>query len=1672
MDDCVQENLASYDPGAPWPGSFSEPVRRWFEHAFASPTPVQARAWTAISNNKNALVIAPTGSGKTLAAFLFAIDRIITEKSRCSQEHSPWEPGVRILYISPLKALGADVQRNLDRPLSDIAAMAQNTQVTTAMRTGDSTADERRRISNKPPDILITTPESLYLMLTSQASRVLRTVETVIVDEVHSIAGSKRGAHLSLSLERLDDLLEHPAQRIGLSATVRPRDRIARFLGGTQPVEVVAEDAPPALDLSVCAPIPNMAAIPAFGGRKDFAGFNGHGDPLKSTTYHGKGDPLKARAKQLAATSPDTRSGSMSIWPYLEAEVLDQVLSHRSTIVFVNSRGLCERFTARLNERYAERIGQDAPHSESAGWWSDAGSATSSAPPSYRSDMGSSTEMSQGAQAVIAKAHHGSVAKQRRREIERELKAGELPCVVATSSLELGIDMGEVDLVIQIAPPLSVSSGLQRVGRANHQVGGRSVGRIYPRMRTELVDAAVMAQGMETGAIEETRLVENALDVLAQQTVAAVAVAPEGLDASQWLATVRRSACFTHLGQNAYESTLDMLAGRYESGELAAFSPRIIWDRREGLLKPRPQSQRLAVSNAGTIPDRGMYSVVLPEGDGKEGRRRVGELDEEMVHESRVGDIIALGTSTWRITEIGPDRVMVQPAPGRSARLPFWHGDAPARPAETGYARGAFLRRAAAALPDRPSDSERPDDEGNTFDPPFDDYLATLGFDRFARENLCRLLVAQRAATEALPTDRTLVVEQCQDETGDWRLVLHSPFGRQVHEPWALAIAHRASELWGFDAQASAGDDGILLRIPLTAETIPGAELFCFDPDEIDLIVRQLVGTTSLFAARFRECAARALLTSAAAPGKRTPLWQQRLQGSQLLDAARQQKGFPLLAEAMRECLTDAFDMEALRRVTADICSGSIVLHTVRTPVPSPLASALIFGYVGEHIYDGDLPRAERRASLLAVDQAVLSELLGAEGNELTDLLDSEVVERLEANLQHLSDHRKLRGTEGAFDLLRELGPLSVDDLAQRLVGNRTAAETALAELQAQRRAFPASWGSETRWIAADDAPRLSAVLTLELPGWVDRSGACTSEHPLDGLVARFARTHSLWTLDEAAAALGVGIALVGESVERLSASQRVVTAGRNRWADFDVLKRLRTASLAAARAAVQPVSPQAFTLQLLRRQAVAAASEQPPLVGLDGVAWVLSQFEGVYLPLALWENVVLPARVSDWRPAMLGDLMAEGELIWVSDAQRRIAFFPTDSPLAPLPLNALNAPDHEQASEPGETDDAQATLAKAVKHCLAAEGPLTFAQLTVTVAKRFPELDANDDAVGRTLIALTESGQTTSDELGLPRSDREQIERALDSQRHQHSPSAAGTFEGRESASQGLRRASSRRTSHRYQQAKARSRASATAKVLGRSALQEALSGHWSLLLPSEASSTEQALGAVESLLDRYGVISRDIALAAGIPGGLDALLPVLQPMERSGEVARGMFVDGFGPLQFAAKETVDELRRIQEELDENGGKTVGVHGDAAVLDSSDPANLFGAGVSWPEVCWSATKDVIPVDSALPSAKPSRRDGSFTVLVEGMPVLWAAPNLKGLLLFTADNALISRAIDALAQHLQKAAKQRGSEASRAKLVVETVNACPVHDTPYASLLQKAGFARLPNGMRLYLNPF
>ncbi|MFR4960239.1 MAG: DNA glycosylase AlkZ-like family protein, partial [Eggerthella lenta] len=1542
--------------------------------------------------------------------------------------------------------------------------------VRTGMRTGDTTPDQRRSLQRNPPDILITTPESLYLMLTSQARETLRTVETVIVDEVHALAGSKRGAHLALSLERLDDLLEKPAQRIGLSATVRPRDEIARFLGGPHPVRVVASEGRPDMDVRVRVPVRDMTAVPTFGGSDLTGGAAGKrgGGPRRAPAEEAWKSDRALRAAMAksslpaSTTSPDSRLGSSSIWPYIEASILDEVLAHRTTIVFVNSRGLCEKLTARLNDLYAKRMGiargvdMDAP----------------AAP--IRSDLGSTADMSTGAPAVIAKAHHGSVSKEKRLQVERELKAGELPCVVATSSLELGIDMGSIDLVLQVAAPPSVASALQRIGRANHQVGGRSTGSIFPRTRTEIIDAAVAAEGMYEGRIEQTALVKNALDVLAQQTVAAVAM--DELAADDWFDTVRRAAPYSELPRRAFDSVLSMLAGRYATADLAEFSPRIVWDRERGRLLARPGTQRQAVMSAGTIPDRGMFSVVLPEGDGAQGRRRVGELDEEMVYESRVGDIITLGTSSWRISEITRDRVIVEPAPGRSARLPFWHGEGVGRPAETGRMRGAFLRAVAAGIE---GDDAEAEEGGFGVSCAVSERLAADGLDDDAQRNLVELIRSQRAATGIIPDDKTLVVERCEDEQGDWRVLLHSPYGRRVHEPWAMAVSDRIMAIYGYDAQAMAADDGIVLRIPMTETRLPGIELFAFDPDELDRIVRDRVGSTSLFSARFRECAARALLMSPIAPGKRAPLWQQRLKAGQLLEAARREREFPILVETARECLQDVYDMRALHELMEQVQAGSVRLVEAQTSVPSPFAAPLLFGYVGERLYAGDLPHAEQRASLLSLDPTLLGELLGS--TDLGDVLDADVIAGVEAGLQRLAPDRRMRGVEGAADLLRVLGPLSVEDVARRLeptldaeAGGATAdeedARAALEELYAAHRAFPVAIGGVELWAATDDAQRLRDGLGSTIPPWASAGVDARLQegegalHPLDELLARYARTHGPFSVEAAAARFGIGVAVARDGLARLASAGRLMQGrfgedgdGRARaWVETGVFRRLRSLSLAEARRAVQAVSPSAFARFLIDLQGAGPLGEER-FEGIDGLAQVIAQFEGVFLPASAWEAHVFPSRVRDYRPGMLDELLASGDVVWAGarregdegdghgraprprssrerEAAGLVAFYPTDSPFAPVRPDLADAP----SDGPKPEGSAAPSVEAAVVEALGFGGGLFFRQIVDAARRRLAPEFVDEAAVAVVMRELMWDGRATNDTYAPVRASLE----------------GAGAAAGKPRSAP-RRRVSSRRSAMRTVD-------SPTMRgiVSAQAAVGAALTGRWSLIMPSPENDTVRAIALVESILDRYGVLSRDVVQLSGVPGGLGSLLPVLRQMEDTGEVLRGAFVQGLGPAQFAARETIDVLRTYE-------ANDAAARSETVVLAADDPACLYGAGLPWPPVAHADAEGAEEHE-----ARPTRRAGSLVVVLGGVPALYATAGLRSLLSFTDDGDALARAARALVAHEKRSLKRAGAEGARKKVVMETLNGRSILDSPLAEVLQDAGLVRLPDGMRLYVSPF
>jgi len=1535
---------------------FSAPTREWFLGSFAAPTPAQVGAWDSIADGEHTLVIAPTGSGKTLSAFLWAIDRLSTAPPTNRPRLT------RVVFVSPLKALAVDVERNLRAPLAGIAAATiaaggPAPQVTVGIRSGDTPAAARRQLVRTPPDILITTPESLYLMLTSSARETLSQVETVIVDEVHAVAGTKRGSHLALSLERLDARLAKPAQRIGLSATVRPPQAVADFLGGAAGCRIVNPPAAKTFELRIDVPVEDMANIPAEAGDD--------GDDALSPT-------------------------AGSIWPAIERSIADEILANRATIVFANSRRLAERLTAALNELYARRLGYEA--GDTRNYQNPGGnpsSITTADTPAIPIDA-----------PVLARAHHGSVSKEQRAQIEDDLKTGNLRCVVATSSLELGIDMGAVDLVVQVESPPSVASGLQRVGRAGHQVGEISRGILYPKHRTDLIHTTVAAARMRDGLIEELQVPTNPLDVLAQQTIAAAAV--DDLDVDEWYDTVRRAAPYRELGRDVFEATLDLVSGRFPSEEFAELRARVTWDRVAGTLTGRRGALRLAVTSGGTIPDRGLFGVFLA-GD-EEGPRRVGELDEEMVYESRVGDVFALGASSWRIAEITPDRVLVTPAPGMPGRLPFWIGDAVGRPAELGQAIGAFTGRVA----NSESVGEAIDDVATEAE--------GLGLTDFARTNLTTLIAEQRDATGTVPTDRTLVVERFRDELGDWRVVLHSPYGLRVHAPWASAIANRLKATLGLDGAVSAADDGIVVRLPDTDDAPPGPEVFVIDPDEIEAMVTDALGDSPLFAARFRECAARALLLPRRDPGKRSPLWQQRQRSAQLLGVATRYPDFPIVLEAVRECLQDVYDLPALQDLLARIARRQVRLTAVETPSASPFAAALLFDYVGSYMYADDVPVAERRAAALSLDTALLAQLLGR--LDLRELLDDDVIAEVVARLQRLDPARQARDAQDVADLLRWLGPLAVDEIAERYRGDESA-DAVLDSLRGQ--VIAVTHRGRAMWAAVEDAARLRDGLGVVLPPGVPVAFIDPVADPLGDLVGRYARTHGPFTTAEAAEQLGLPPAAVADTLARLAASRRVVEGefitGHDpvQWCHPDVLGQIRRGSLAATRSAIAPVDHASFARFLLDWQHVVGDVGRVPsslqggvsrLRGTDGVATVLDQLAGVPIPASAWESLVLPVRVVDYAPSMLDELLSTGEVVWsghgaIGAADGWVAFHPADLTAATLP--------------PPDDIELSPTMI-ALVDALDAGG-----------AQRLPELVTRLDAPGDVTEAvwgLVWSGRVANDTFAPVRallSGRGAAKKAAPSHRSRRPPRLRGA-----------------RLSGAYLAG-----TSGTAP-----SVPGVLSGRWFLLERPTIDATTATSAVCEVLLERYGVVTKGAVHNEGVAGGFSRIYRALTVFEDSGKVRRGYYVDGLGGAQFAVPATVDELRDHTTVPRDHAGRAI-------VLAATDPANPYGAALDWP-------------DSTTGSHRPGRKAGAMVVLVDGELACFVERGGKTVLTFnprwsSADDHSESVYRDSAAIALADLVRSGRVE----RLAIDTVDGQPVLSTDFGRLLVESGFTTTPRGIRL-----
>ncbi|HEX7058247.1 MAG TPA: DEAD/DEAH box helicase [Solirubrobacterales bacterium] len=1501
------EKSVESDPLAP----FSAPVRRWFEASFEGPTPAQSGGWEAISGGANALICAPTGSGKTLAAFLWGIDRLSRRKDLT--------PGVRIVYVSPLKALSYDIERNLRAPLRGIG-----TDISVGLRTGDTSQSERRAMRKDPPDILITTPESLYLMLSSGAREILTGVEAVIVDEIHAVAQSKRGSHLALTLERLDHLVRDNArgaaggvvggtdpeealataggggspaatgpaasdgyglQRIGLSATQRPLERIAKFLvGPKRECRIVDAGRTKALDLQIVVPVEDMAdpGAPAFPSED---GTPAEGEPLAHVR---------------------------SIWPAIYPELLRLVKQHTSTIIFVNARRAAERLAKRLNELAAEEAWQELPASEqlgnservegeaSAGDAGAAGGVEGGTDPEEAlatAGGGGSPAATGPAEAdppEIARAHHGSLSHEERTVVEEMLKSGQLPCLVATSSLELGIDMGAVDLVIQVESPKSVSRGLQRVGRAGHGLGEVSKGRIFPKFRADLLECAVVARRMRDGEIEETVIPQNPLDVLAQHLVSMAALDEWEVDEVERLVTAAEP--FGELSREQLENVLDMLDGRYPSDRFAELRPRIVWDRTKGTMHGRKGALQLVVTNAGTIPDRGLYGVHLPDG------RRVGELDEEMVYEARAGQTFLLGATTWRIEEITRDRVIVTPAPGAPGAVPFWKGDGIGRPAELGRAIGAFAREAVNSDPA--------------------ELAVSHDLDRRAAENLVAYLREQQAATRVVPSDETIVVERFRDEIGDWRLCVLSPYGGRVHAAWGLALGQKIREERQLEADAIWSDDGIVIHLP-DADEPPPADLVMVEPDELeDLVVRELSGS-ALFGARFRENASRSLLIPRAYPGKRTPLWQQRLKSQSLLEVARDFPRFPVILETYRECLRDVLDLPSLAQLLRDLHSRRLSLVEVETPTASPFASSLLFDYVATYMYEGDTPNAERRAAALALDRDLLRELLGQE--ELRELIDPEALEEVEAQLQHRTEAGRAGDRDALQQILRNIGDLSAEECAERVAEGYSAASM-LEKLVAERRAAAVRIGGEERYIAAEDAGLYRDALGVPPPPGLPE--AFLEDHPdaLRAVVRRYARSHGPFPTAQLAARYGVDPTPALRELEREGALVRgeLLPGGSEReWCDADSLRRVRRASLAHLRREVEPAARERLARFLPSWQNVDA--HRPAGAGPDRLREALVPMQGVSLTPKVWENDVLPRRLGAYSPTWLDELCTSGEVVWIGAgplgrSDGRVAlYFREDVRLAgPPPANSkLERPE-------GAPHDA-------IRERLAA-GPDFWLDLMA-------DLDFPAEELHAALWDLAWTGEVTNDAFSPLRAPRLRAVAGNDGSLATSSRIARGSRQG------------GRRFARR------------------RSTTGAAVQGRWSLTAPlfENAPATGPRLRAqAELMLERHGIVTRETVLAEGIPGGFSTLYAELGNLELLGTARRGYFVEGLGGAQFALAGAVERLRSLPIE-----------DGSYLVLAATDPANPYGATLPWPK----------PPNGRRPARAPGAhlllRDGEPLIYVE-----------------------------------------------------------------------------------------
>jgi ATP-dependent helicase Lhr and Lhr-like helicase len=1585
------ESIARAAQRVPQGARFGWRTSDWFERAFAAPTAAQAQAWPAIARGEHVLVSAPTGSGKTLAAFLWALDRLSTEAPR---EHA----GTRVVYVSPLKALAYDIERNLRVPLRGIGAE----EVTVGIRTGDTPQRERAAMLRKPPDILITTPESLYLLLTSRAQETLRGVEAVIVDEIHAVAGSKRGAHLALTLERLASQVERDGrslQRIGLSATQSPLEEIGRYLVGPKRLlTIVDAGMRKQLDLRIEVPVESMAEPDARAGGA------------------GRADGEEPDLREPLAGGESTRG---SIWPAIYPELLRLVREHTSTIVFVNSRRSAERVALRLNELAAQGARGD----------------------------------SQDAQPVeVARAHHGSLAREERTHVEELLKAGQLPCLVATSSLELGIDMGAVDLVIQIESPKSVAHGLQRIGRAGHGVEEVSRGRIFPKFRGDLLECAVVAKRMHQGLIEPTVVPRNPLDVLAQQIVAITAASQpdDGVAIDDLYALVTNTYSYSTLTRPLFENVLDMLDGRYPSKEFAELRARIVWDRVAGVLRPRKGARALAIANAGTIPDRGLYSVVLPDG------RRVGELDEEMVYEARPGQAFLLGASSWRIEEITRDRVIVTPAPGAPGAVPFWKGDSVGRPVELGRAIGEFSRWAVQQEPEA--------------------LVRDYDLDERAARNLIAYLREQQAATRVLPSERTIVLERFRDEIGDWRLCVLSPYGRRVHAAWGLALSARIRQRLGLEVDVIASDDGIVMHLPdldfedgesmadreagrvgevgavgevAEAGVLGGwqaiSELISMEPDEVEEAVTAELGHSALFGARFRENAARALLIPRAYPGRRTPLWQQRLKAQSLLEVARRYEDFPIVLETYRECLRDVLDLAGLQELLRGLATREISLVEVETATASPFASSLLFDYVATYMYEGDTPNAERRAAALSLDRELLRELLGQE--ELRELIDPGALQRVEDELQHRTDMTRATDRDGLHDVLRRVGELTAEEAAQRVFAG-VDADQLLHGLQRERRSVSLRVGGEQRWIAADEAGLYRDAVGAVPPGGLPDAFLADVPDALRELVARWARVRGPFTADELFVRYRIDTSSVLRELERsgdLVRGELRPGGSEREWCDVEVLRRLRRASLAALRKEIEPADQRRLAAFLPAWQGIDRHTAAG--AGVDRLREALVPLQGLALPAEIWERDVLPRRTGAYSQAWLDSLCASGEVVWVGAGplgrSGRVALYFREDAAAIGPPGGGGVRGGGEPPGGREHELLRARLGG---------GPSFFTDLLA-------EIHAPAEALREALWDLVWAGEVTNDAWAPLRAPRLALARTG---RQTGLGAEIGDADRSGAAGGGMRGRSSL----------GRSRFAARRRA-GTRAGGDQMQGRWSLTeglfrgdVEGPAGARERRRALAELLLERYGIVTREQVLAEGIKGGFAMLYDTFSNLETLGICRRGYFIEGMGGAQFALPGAVERLRAGTASIGSGAlgsgvahgagggarGRGVGHGARTLVLAAADPAQPYGAALPWPKR-----------EGA--QSRPSRVAGAYVVLVDDQPMLYVERGGRGLVVLGA-GAGIGRGGEATREALGALAEAvRAGRVS--KLALERIDGQPAIASSLAETLVQLGFSSGPRRLTL-----